>query len=65
MADDGFVIARPPGGGAKRRVPKHYLEPPFNFKLPPSTRAEEPVTRSRVQTVKEPVKPDNKKEARS
>jgi hypothetical protein len=38
MADDGFVTARPPGGGEKRRVPAHYLEPPFNYKLPPSTR---------------------------
>jgi hypothetical protein len=34
MADDGFITAVPPNGGGKRRVPKHYLDEPFNFKTP-------------------------------
>lgn len=37
MPNDGFVTAVSPGG-QKRRVPKHYLDEPFNYKLPPSAR---------------------------
>lgn len=62
MSSDGFVTARPPKGGEKRRVPVHYLQEPFNFKIPPSAKAEgkaaKPVTR-----VTEPAKLETKKEA--
>jgi hypothetical protein len=61
MADDGFVTATPPGGGEKRRVPKHYLLPPFNYKLPPSSRAQEPATPATIH-VKEPAAPGKNKE---
>lgn len=63
MADDGFVTAAPPNGGEKRRVPKHYLDEPFNFKLPPSARkVREPATPATVK-VTEPAKPETPKEA--
>ena len=61
MAKDGFVTAVPPNGGEKRRVPEHYLLPPFNFKLPPSNRVQEPATPATTQ-VKEPAVPGQKKE---
>lgn len=61
MAKDGFVTAVPPNGGEKRRVPEHYLLPPFNYKLPPSTRVQEPATPATTQ-VKEPAVPGQKKE---
>lgn len=61
MADDGFVTAVPPNGGEKRRVPRHYLESPFNYKLPPSKRAQEPATPANT-TVKEPATRANQKE---
>lgn len=56
MANDGFVTAYPPGGGEKRRVPKHYLNAPFNYKLPASARVQEPATPANT-TVTEPAKP--------
>lgn len=59
MANDGFVTAVPPNGGEKRRVPLHYLKEPFNFKLP---REEEPAGKA-VTVVKEPARPETKKEA--
>lgn len=59
MANDGFVTARPPKGGEKRRVPVHYLQEPFNFKVPASTKAQGETT-----LVQEPAKPETKKEAR-
>lgn len=60
MADDGFITAVPPNGGGKRRVPKHYLDEPFNFKLPPSTRkVQEPATPATAK-VTEPAKPETK-----
>lgn len=62
MADDGFVTARPPKGGEKRRVPVHYLQEPFNFKLPPSKKTEEKATPA-VTRVQEPAPSDIKKEA--
>jgi hypothetical protein len=63
MADDGFVTAVPPNGGKKRRVPKHYLDAPFNFKLPPSTKkVREPATPAKAR-VTEPAKPENEEEA--
>lgn len=59
MADDGFVTAVPPNGGKKRRVPRHYLNAPFNFKLPPSAkRVREPATPATVR-VTEPATPEN------
>ena len=61
MADDGFVTARPPGGGEKRRVPRHYLLPPFNFKIPASTRAQEPADPA-TTTATEPAKRGTQKE---
>lgn len=61
MADDGFVTAVPPNGGEKRRVPRHYLEPPFDYKLPPSTRAQEPATPA-TTTVTEPATRATQKE---
>lgn len=61
MAKDGFVTAVPPNGGEKRRVPEHYLLPPFNYKLPPSTRVQEPATPATNQ-VTEPARPGQKKE---
>ena len=63
MADDGFITARPPGGGTKRRVPKHYLDEPFNYKLPPSTKkVREPATPAKAR-VTEPATPENTEEA--
>jgi hypothetical protein len=63
MADNEFVIAVPPGGGEKRRVPKHYLNAPFNFKLPPSKRqVREPATPATAK-VTEPATPENDEEA--
>lgn len=63
MAKDDFVTAVPPSGGAKRRVPKHYLNEPFNFKLPPSKRqAREPATPATAK-VTEPATPENDEEA--
>jgi hypothetical protein len=63
MADDGFITATPPNGGQKRRVPVHYLDEPFNFKLPPSTRqVREPATPATAR-VTEPAKPETPKEA--
>lgn len=61
-ANDGFIMAVGPDG-KKRRVPPHYLEAPFNFKLPPSKRAKEPATTTATTTVHEPAQPGNKKEA--
>lgn len=63
MAKDGFVTAVPPNGGEKRRVPEHYLLPPFNYKLPPSTkqRVREPATPATVR-VTEPATPETDKE---
>ena len=61
-ANDGFVTAYPPGGGEKRRVPKHYLDnPAFGYKLPASARAQEPATPANT-TVTEPAKRANQKE---
>lgn len=61
MADDGFVTAVGPDG-KKRRVPKHYLDnPAFGFKLPPSTRVNEPATPAKAR-VTEPAKPETAKE---
>lgn len=63
MADDQFITAVPPGGGEKRRVPRHYLNEPFNFKLPPSKRqVREPATPATAK-VTEPATPENDKEA--
>jgi hypothetical protein len=61
VANDGFVTAVPPNGGEKRRVPEHYLRAPFNYKLPPSERVQEPATPATTQ-VKEPAVPGQKKE---
>ena len=61
MASDGFVTAVPPGGGKKRRVPLHYLEEPFNFKLPPKTRGRA-TPASTTTTVTEPARPENTEE---
>ena len=65
MADDGFVTAVPPNGGEKRRVPKHYLAEPFNFKLPPSARKKvrEPANSGQTARVTEPATPENEEEA--
>lgn len=65
MANDGFVTARPPKGGDKRRVPEHYLQEPFNFKLPPSTRKADQAASAdaEVVLVEEPAT-TKKKEAR-
>lgn len=61
MADDGFVTAVGPDG-KKRRVPRHYLNnPALGFRLPPSTRAQEPATPVH-QIVTEPAKRENHKE---
>lgn len=58
MAEPKFVTAVPPDGGTKRRVPKHYLSKPFNFKLPPSKRqAREPATPATAR-VTEPARPE-------
>lgn len=72
MSDSEFVLARPPRGGEKRMVPRHYLKPPFNFKEPASLKkgevdtVTEPAASSGVDQVTEPDTPDNKKkEARS
>jgi hypothetical protein len=66
MAEHKFVTAVPPNGGEKRRVPIHYLNEPFNFKLPPSarkgTKVREPATPANA-TVTEPATPENDKEA--
>lgn len=64
-SNNGFVIARPPEGGDKRRVPVHYLQEPFNFKLPPSTKAGDKATPATTTRVTEPAKPETptKKEA--
>ncbi|MEV4991209.1 hypothetical protein [Pseudarthrobacter sp. LMD1-1-1.1] len=63
MAEPKFVTAVPPNGGEKRRVPVHYLDEPFNFKLPPSKRqAREPATPATAK-VTEPATPENEKEA--
>lgn len=52
--DDGFVTAVGPDGN-KRRVPQHYLDnPAFGFKLPPSTRAQEPAETGDLVRVEEP-----------
>ncbi|WP_024817098.1 hypothetical protein [Arthrobacter sp. 31Y] len=62
MAKDGFVTAVPPNGGEKRRVPEHYLLPPFNYKLPPSTkRVREPAAPATIH-VQEPAEPGTDKE---
>jgi len=63
MADDGFVTAVPPGGGEKRRVPRHYLNEPFNFKLPPSKRKVWEPAAPATATVTEPARPENEQEA--
>ena len=61
MADDGFVTAVGPDK-QKRRVPKHYLDnPKFGYKLPPSTRVQEPATPAKAK-VTEPAKPETPKE---
>jgi hypothetical protein len=63
MADDGFVLAVPPNGGTKRRVPRHYLQAPFNFKLPPSSRkVREPATPAKAK-VTEPAKPETEEDS--
>lgn len=62
MADDGFITATPPNGGKKRRVPLHYLDEPFNFKLPPSKKVREPATPAKAR-VTEPATPENTEEA--
>lgn len=61
MADDGFVTAYPPGGGEKRRVPRHYLDAPFKFKIPASQQVREPAAPA-ANTVTEPAKRGTKKE---
>ncbi|WP_275779704.1 hypothetical protein [Paenarthrobacter sp. Y-19] len=61
MADENFVTAVDTNG-KKRRVPRHYLDnPAFGYKLPPSTRAQEPATPAKAR-VTEPAKPENTKE---
>ena len=63
MAADGFITAVPPNGGEKRRVPKHYLDEPFNFKLPPSTRkVREPATPAKAK-VTEPATPETEEDS--
>ena len=63
MADDGFVTAVPPNGGEKRRVPRHYLSEPFNFKLPPSKRqVREPATPAKAK-VTEPATPETEEDS--
>lgn len=62
MADDGFITAVPPNGGKKRRVPRHYQDEPFNFKLPPSKKVREPATPAKAR-VTEPATPENTEEA--
>lgn len=63
MSSDGFVTARPPKGGDKRRVPVHYLQEPFNFKIPPSAKAKDEATPA-ITRVTEPAPLETKKEAR-
>lgn len=67
MAEPNFVLAVPPGAGAKskRLVPPHYLDAPFNYKLAPSARkVREPAdTPAKTTNVTEPAVPGNKKEA--
>jgi hypothetical protein len=58
MARDGFVTARPPGGGEKRRVPLHYLEEPFNWKIPASTTRGKATPATSTTTVTEPARPE-------
>lgn len=60
MANDGFVTAAGPDG-KKRRVPKHYLLPPFNYKIPASQQVQEPAAQANT-TVTEPAKRANQKE---
>ena len=63
MAEPKFVTAVPPNGGEKRRVPVHYLDEPFNFKLPPSKRqAREPATPAKAK-VTEPAKPETEEDS--
>ena len=40
MPRDGFVLAVSPKG-QKRRVPKSWLEEPFNYKLPSDVQSED------------------------
>lgn len=59
MAGEDFVTARPPKGGEKRLVPVHYLQEPFNFKIPPSEKAKATtrVTEPGTDTVKKEARP--------
>ncbi|WP_285240063.1 hypothetical protein [Pseudarthrobacter sp. MEB009] len=60
---DGFVTAVPPNGGEKRRVPIHYLDEPFNYRLPPSQRVEEPAQATPATArITEPARPEKTKE---
>jgi len=60
MADSGFIEAVDHNDN-KRMVPPHYLDAPFNFKLPPKRRG-----KADPATVKatEPARPEKKEEAK-